>query len=544
MSVSFRIGGTAISHVQPNRSVRLGGIALVMHDGELLYAVADAARGASGGFIPAFNPSAIGGAAAMDAMVADGVAAYGAADGGAPKDRAALDCWRAMAALTADFIMHDPDGGNAEFSARRAEDAFAFWSGLGTPIRFPYGSVPAIELVQKQMVAVLPKLSRASGSGTLRGAIESIRRGPSEPNGANIIRAMGIDPCDTVQALQQAIVQSLLTPHRQIELPTCNMDSIIAKESRWRPENLVGIYVGISTTDIGRGVAFCANPTVPKPVFPVVAISSDGKIEVRPNSFYYPDNAVHLLSDECAADWGDYEITEHLSAAGCRDGFDYPVHDLNDAFLAMFMQKVYQSASASTAFITARDFYYGTPGNAGLDLGGALVASIDDGTTDKPLRFTAVDLTKFQRSVVDSGRTGEATIFSQPFRVSVADGRAAPGDCSQIGETSEYLDNVGGHIEIIDVDKVVAFDPARIAASLSAEELVAINKESPCDLTGDKFAIIGDRNMLLDGEPVYMAIARVDESSFQVIGVAKNAVPPNTWCVCLGRTGWLALYDN
>jgi hypothetical protein len=439
-----------------------------------------------------------------------------------------------MAAVTADFIMHDPVNGNAAFDTGRATDAYNFWNGLGTPLRAPYDCVPGIELLQKQMVTVLSQL-QARGS-LLTGIINGVTTVPTS-YGQSIIDAMGITLNNTPQAIQQAVIHSMLTPHRQIALPTCNMDSIIAKESLEHPENLAEIYHGILTSNHPGAVEFPEHRGTYLPLQMIIAATPASpvtRIAVRPITPRNWDNVNYFLGPACRANWGTYEITEYLTAGNC-DGFDYPVHDMNDVFFAMFMQEVYRGATASTAFIDSRNFYYGTPGNDGLNPGNALNAATHTRRHGVgPPKFTSGEINTFKGTV--AGRGNVATIFSQPASVVVAGANYSP-----IGATGVYLNHLRGHIENMYLDKITALDPATMT-NLST---LRPPKILPGTLAAGEFRVIGDRNWLEKGEPVYLGVVRTGANEFQVVEVIKDTAGGG-WAVraAVNGAGWVAVYDK
>jgi hypothetical protein len=220
---------------------------------------------------------------------------------------------------------------------------------------------------------------------------------------------------------------------------------------------------------------------------------------------------------------------------GCA-GFSYPIHDMNDAFFAMLMQAVYTSSTAagtvtaSTAFIVSRDLYYGTPGNSGLVPGDALVAA-----AHPPPRFSEDELNAFKNKATIRGRTDVATIFSQPAMPATG----IPILSAIVGGGGGDLDNLNGHIENMYLGEIAALDPATLPILKSP--ITEVVRE----IKAGKFRIIGDRNWLIDGEPVYLAVVRVEADKFQMVNLIKNtATGTLTAYSDADGVGWIAVYDK
>jgi hypothetical protein len=409
-----------------------------------------------------------------------------------------------MAAVTADYVMHDPATGAAGFDITRANNAYAFWCNINLNAP-PYQGVPGIELLQKQMIAVLDKLQ--NGGSALTGVINGIATAPSV-NGTSIINAMGItNPAsNTSQAIQQAIIHSLLTPHRQIGLPTCNMDAIIIKESIENPERLAELYGDILTGAPGTLTGAAVFPANGGQRLTLLQVTGN-TVEVRPADPLARDNVQYLLNTSKVHTggggvWDGVGITAinpTHTVAGITGytGFNYPVHDVNDAFYSMFMHQVYQTNTASTAFIKSRELYYGTAGNDGMDHGHALNAT----TAGPPAKFSEGDLTTFA-GVARSGNV--ATIFSQPAQLAVA----GAADTSPVtgAAGAVHLNHLNGHVENLYLDKIREITPITLAG-------LGVVAPGP-GITPTNVHVIGDRNYLRvgEGKPVYLGIICVNDS--------------------------------
>jgi hypothetical protein len=409
----------------------------------------------------------------------------------AQADKAALECWRAMAAITADYIMHEPNG-VARFDSGRVVDVYNFWDKF-----FPSecANVPGIEILQKQMLAVLNNLKEA-----LLDDINEIDTAPSA-NGQNIITAMGIDPNNTPQAIQQAIIQSLLTPHRQIAFPTCSMDSIISKEAVVNPKNLIDIYKNILIADQDIAIEFPASNDPFDGLcnfFDTMPISSTGVIDVCPQAPESPDNSRFFAPER-------YEL-EYWNGIGItpidKSGFKIQIHDINDVFCAMFMHCVYNInlgddivpnlVTTGKAFIAARQQYYGTPGNMGFKFKNAVELKCG--------HFNSRVLETLIHGISEEDVT---TIFSQQNPKMKNDDYAIP--LIAIGkETGVFLHGNKGHIENLYPKNIAMLTTGR--KKLEPIKILLKDKES-IQLTSDsQFQIIGDRNWMRNGEPVYLGI--------------------------------------
>ncbi|MDR0679225.1 MAG: hypothetical protein LBF24_03190 [Puniceicoccales bacterium] len=510
-----------------------------------------------------------------------------------------LDCWRDMAAITADFIMHDP-GGIARFDHYGVANAHVFWKDLDITTE-PYAGVPGIELLQKQMVAVLSQLRECQSP--LTAIISGIRTDPSE-NGKKIATAMGIVPNNTQQAVQQAIIQSLLTPHRQIGLPTCNMDAIIIAESLDYPERQAELYRDIMTVEHPNTVPFPANNRTRErrlqlaPIlshWPTSRSREECFVTIKPAAASALDNAQYLLNCGKRTRWDSIGITaagairrrhaaDGVTIINYCDEFNYPIRDVTDAFYAMLMQQVYTTntadskspatyITASTAFIMARYLYYGFSGCGHIDYTNALSA-----IPAHSQLFAHYDLVTFAKYLAE--KPGNiATFFSQPELLP-----EAGTNRTQISGTQVYLDGVGGHIENFFLEKMRRLEailptlpvPAALEPRLPIRPPLVIPKllgrapplgrrpaqppvrpllaaassiAAPIDvgtsklLTDNEVCIIGDRNYLRNGKPVYLGIIRVQISPkrYRLVELVKGN---DGWQAYHCRTGWLAAYDS
>jgi hypothetical protein len=118
----------------------------------------------------------------------------------------------------------------------------------------PYCNIPGMELIRDQVSRVLDKISTFSKIGdestqTLAQVLDgSATMHASASNGQKILDKMKQltgGPAD--MSISYAILQSLFTLHRQIGLPTCNMDAIIINETLNNPARLARIFRDIVT---------------------------------------------------------------------------------------------------------------------------------------------------------------------------------------------------------------------------------------------------------------------------------------------------------
>ncbi|MDR1173213.1 MAG: hypothetical protein LBK24_00245 [Puniceicoccales bacterium] len=103
----------------------------------------------------------------------------------------------------------------------------------------PYCFIPHVELVRSQTYAILECLY--DNRNDARDKINAVSHNPVSSYGQSIIDIIFsgvVSPFNPAVA----IVASLFTLHRQMDMPTCSMDSLINEEIRNHPEQLIEIY--------------------------------------------------------------------------------------------------------------------------------------------------------------------------------------------------------------------------------------------------------------------------------------------------------------
>jgi hypothetical protein len=240
-----------------------------------------------------------------------------------------------------------------------------------------------------------------------------------------------------------------------------------------------------------------------------------------------------------------YTVTKDngkISSGYC--GFHYPIRDVNDAFLAMFMQQVYNTnttpegcgaptyTTAATAFLTARHLYYGVSGNIGIAYKNALTLTISTNQSVK-LTVSGKTLQAFQRTM--PADVNVVTVFTQENMLT----EPSP-TTSAMAESDVLLDHMSGHIENLYADQLRNFNP----------RLTLAENKLPCTVTERMVHIIGDRNLIEKGEPVYLGIIRTANDDFHLVSLTRNRKPqawignPRPWKAKRTTTCWIAAYDK
>ncbi|MDR1413720.1 MAG: hypothetical protein LBI56_02150 [Puniceicoccales bacterium] len=317
----------------------------------------------------------------------------------------------------------------------------------------PYCKIPAMEMIRDQVLTVLGKIDHVKpiGNGknqSLKQVLNDAATMTALASGQKIFDQMA-QISNTSQTpspsssssttssnivikarnkIGRAILQSLFTPHRQIGLPTCNMDAIIVNETLNNPARLARIFRDILTQSSDAKINLASNQQI------TLQNVSNGFIDVRPNKPEDEYNQTYLLkSDEDAKDIRiDYiEGDNNTDDDGIKNvGLKIPINDLNDALLANLMQNVYggnDGVYVIDGFIRSRELYFGTKGDEGFLDGGAIKSTdFHDRTfkveAEKNINipayfFDAAAMTQLQsaaKTLRDSGMTVASTIFSQP----------------------------------------------------------------------------------------------------------------------------------
>jgi hypothetical protein len=398
----------------------------------------------------------------------------------------------------------------------------------GFPITTPpYCNVPGIELIRDQVTSVLNKmqvnlpLGDGSNQSLAKVLADSVdNKMAASANGRQILAKMG------GFSINHAILQSLFTPHRQIALPTCNMDAIIVSETLNNPARLARIFRDILTKNAGELINLASNMhTNVIAICPLISRMPGGNpvIEVMPANPGNPDNQTYLLTQTSL--WklvGISPIQDHMDSI---IGLRIPINDLNDALLANLMQNVYsgrEGVVVTEGFVRSRQLYFGVNGDRGfLD---RILCDSGEGVhyfSPEAMR-TLVNQAK---ALLGKGITVASTMFSQPSEAVSPDNKHTG---TTIGGTSFDLDKIHGHVE-----------------NLYLRNIADILKMIPGD-----FLPIGDRNWCDgQGEQFYLTIVRETDDRFALTEAQVNRgasilrVEPNT-SKRYGERGQLAIYQN
>jgi hypothetical protein len=407
----------------------------------------------------------------------------------------------------------------------------AFWAHNlpGFPITiYPYLRVPGIELIRDQVTTVLGKMQNDSPLGddssqslaqVLSDVIDEDMR--ASRNGQRIL-----DKMKSV-SINHAILQSLFTPHRQVGLPTCNMDAIIVSETLNNPARLARIFRDILTQDVYASIHLASNNATDEIILsPVLGNLNFISMEVRPTKPQDGYNQFFLLNENLEKGLeGIGLIRSNINSQII--GLDIPINDLNDALLANLMQNVYgepQGVIVTEGFVRSRQLYFGVDGAQGF-----LDRILHDPVLTENRCFRARDITGKEstkiyptryfnlesmqalvgqaQGLLRAGITVASTMFSQPSKV-------VPPSNIHAAKTTKgtpfNLDKINGHVE----------------------NLYLQNISKILTMAVDKVHVIGDRNWCDGhGEPTYLAVQKVkkkgqDVFAFTMGNIDRQISPP------------------
>jgi hypothetical protein len=372
-------------------------------------------------------------------------------------------------------------------------------------------AIPGIELVKEQTLAVLEKLLMPE-SPLMVQLSKTIEMHPSA-QGENILGIMEINP-SSPQAIPQAILQSLFTPHRQACLPTCSINALINAEIFNHPERLADIYTQILTPNPGNKLPLPISKKQipleslqPIPFVPPAYIRTTFTQREKSMSKAFADLVQKPLTTPVQYIAGTpdaykpFGIELHQDNPSkpsivLKDGkvsfsLDLPVHDLNDAFFANFVHTIYNDTDQSEVFIKVRDLYFDVPGN---EFAGGLTFNADQGNSTDGFYFSGAKIGELINEAKRLSRAGAscalATVFSSPKTT------FSP-------PMPEELSPYDGHLENINLRQLAALD---------------IN-----DLQGAKGNAvwrIGDRNWVNSntGAPTYLSIGKIGPDQYGIFG--------------------------
>jgi hypothetical protein len=222
--------------------------------------------------------------------------------------------WRNIACASANCCL----GADGTVNQDNARNLQTFWNNLkpGDP---PNNSIPGIEFMQEQILAVLGKLvgssnsSSSSSSSTsspassplankLNGAsaktlsgngnkiLKAMIQGLTLPENAEKISKISENSNDTAAASQWneislMILQSLFTPHRQMSLPTCSINALINAEIFNNPERLAEIYLNILTHEAKSKIDLPIENAGQLQALNIATGANSAHIVVTPNQF-------------------------------------------------------------------------------------------------------------------------------------------------------------------------------------------------------------------------------------------------------------------
>jgi hypothetical protein len=437
---------------------------------------------------------------------------------------------------------------NGQIDLGNATVLQTFWKSVN-PTESPFSVIPGIELVKEQTLVVLEKLLMPPGEGpSLMGQLLSSSEVRPSPQGEIILGTMGIVDTSSPQAIPQAILQSLFTPHRQTCLPTCNINALINAEIFNHPERLADIYTQILTSNPNSRISLPASgnriQTQPITAGPQAHISAT----FNQNKESMEGAFLDLVQDasttpltfktETPDDYKPFGVALHIDepskppivSEGGRASFslDLPVHDPNDVFFANFVHAIYKDIDQSEVFVKVRDLYFGVPGNefAGDSTFNADVELLEtDGSSSGCFGFSEKGISNLINRAKELLRTGTenlATVFSNPEIIPLfppmppmppIHGPSDPSDTSDTPNTPntppfstpftrEKLSPYRGHVENINLKQL---------AALNINTL-----EGAGTLT---MWAIGDENYVdSSGAPTYLHIIKIRDDQFMITG--------------------------
>ncbi|MDR1402014.1 MAG: hypothetical protein LBI81_03625 [Puniceicoccales bacterium] len=442
--------------------------------------------------------------------------------------------WSAFAFCMASICL----GNDGKVNQPNCVCLLSFLNGLsGMPISiFPYDAVPGMELIRDQAIAVLEKLitkpdnfeslayvlnestkNKLSSNGQLIfDKISSFQDLPSSSSSSSSTFSSSVESSTPPYTASHAILQSLFTPHRQIGLPTCNMDAIIINEAFNNPARLARIFMDILTHKPGEKIYLASTNEIVLQGVSIPPSSSSSPVlfmEVRPSTPHNADNQKYLLEESSD---GEAIGIEYIKGEVENDnnnnnnnnakneiniGLRIPINDLNDALLANLMQNVYggvQGGASSIArgvvvtkgFIRSRLLYFGVSGDSGFMVHVKQTAQLPDTSiSDLPYLFSEESMNTLQQQASELMKNGisiASTFFSQP---SLEDTNIERTE-GEIHKGEYNLDKINGHVENLYLQNIVGISQMKVG----------------------EHRIVGDRNWCNGQfEPVYLVIQRVDD---------------------------------
>jgi hypothetical protein len=358
----------------------------------------------------------------------------------------------------------------------------------------------------------------------------------SSPSGSSPTATAGARP----NHIGRAILRSLFTPHRQIGLPTCNMNAMIVNETLNNPAMLARIFCDILTRDPGTRIRLASDQEIT-----LQSATKGGggcSMEVRPSDPANGYNQTYLLSGDGKKDAG-IELVGGASSPGETVGLRVPINDLNDALLANLMQNVYGGEGGVPVidgFIRSRELYFGVRGDRGF-LDGSLVQSTSSvdrlfeidtggGKVEKiniPARlFGATAMAKLAARAGELQRDGftvASTMFSQPGKAAFS-GDKNESTTTTAGNETFTLDKIKGHVENLYLGKIANI----------------------MDLKDDEYVVVGDRNWCdAFGEPYYLAIQKMEKNfAFTTASISRPAKEVNLDPKDFERIGQMCTYGQ
>ncbi len=412
----------------------------------------------------------------------------------------------------------------------------------GTPItQNPFCYIPGMELIRDQVLSVLGKIETPlpCGNGYTQSLasilrdIEKFDLNKFSVAGKQIIKHIAhVDQMSSISDAGHVILQSLFTPHRQISLPTCNMDAIIISETFNNPARLARIFKDILCSSPEAQINLASQNTIT-----IQSPTEDCCLEVRPKNPENEDNQKYLLFKEEEEEMRTLEgISLIRNDKEETIGLKIPINDLNDVLLANLMQNVYggdQGIVVTEGFIRSRELYFGIPGNCGF--------------MREPIKCNP-QKTEWRECIFQNGEVENIPIHyfsSEAMRTLITQAQQLKKQGLNIVSTffsqpnSEVdpankikgqfdLDKINGHVENLYLDSVIDIQNMKI----------------------DDFRIIGDRNWIVeDGEPVYLGIHKLnDQFVFTVMKISVNPDSGQRQLNCddgeYGEIGQICFYNQ
>jgi hypothetical protein len=246
---------------------------------------------------------------------------------------AARQIWSDLAHLMANICLDT--NGTVNESGRKALEEF--WESVYLQ-EVPYRSLPGIEMIHDQASAILKKMHTQFpiGNGRSMALVSVLNEYANKPtsasNGQKILNYMQRSCTNPASGLSSesssssgpsssssssssssnspsaesammkpshAILQSLFGIHRQIGLPTCNMDAIINAEKFNNPARLARIYGDILTQDAVAKISLASNHQITlQSIDDITTIDQPPTISMRPKEPNNADNQKFLLKEE------------------------------------------------------------------------------------------------------------------------------------------------------------------------------------------------------------------------------------------------------